>query len=81
MTHPRHVLHENGEGLLIVIPQAAVVLNNALMMQILQQLDFTLQSTDLLHGNREQQINSTADTGSNKSSDPVSTGYCPCWET
>lgn len=47
-SHPRHELHEDGEGLLMVVPQRAVVLNDALVMQILQQLDFTLQSTDLL---------------------------------
>lgn len=41
-THPWHVLHENGESLLIVVPQTAVVLNDALVMQILQELDFAL---------------------------------------
>lgn len=48
-THPRHVLHENSEGLLVVVPQTAVILNYALVMQIFQQLDLALQSADLLH--------------------------------
>lgn len=50
-THPGHVLHEDGEGLLTVVPQAAVVLDNALVTQVLQQLDLALQSADLLLGN------------------------------
>lgn len=54
-THSRHVLHENSEGLLIVVPQTAVVLNNALVMQIFQQLDFALQSADLLYRHNEKQ--------------------------
>ena len=53
-THPRHVLHENSERLLIVVPQTAVVLNNALVMQIFQQLDFALQGADLLHRDNER---------------------------
>lgn len=47
-THPGHVLHEDGEGLLKVVPQTAVVLNDALVTQVLQQLDLALQSADLL---------------------------------
>lgn len=58
-THPRHVLHENSEGLLIVVPQTAVVLNNALVMQVFQQLDFALQSTDLLYRDDDKSGNYT----------------------
>lgn len=47
-THPGHVLHEDGEGLLNVVPQTAVVLNDALVTQVFQQLDLALQSADLL---------------------------------
>lgn len=42
LADPWHVLHEDREGLLIVVPQTAVVLNDALVVQILQELDFTL---------------------------------------
>ncbi len=42
-----------------MVPQTAVILNNALMMQIFQQLDFTLQSADLLNRNNEKQGNYT----------------------
>ena len=47
-TYPRHVLHEDGQGLLSAVPQTAIVLHNALVLQVLQQLDFTLQSAHLL---------------------------------
>lgn len=47
-TYPRHVLHEDGQSLLRTVPQTAVVLHYALMLQILQQLDLTLQGTHLL---------------------------------
>lgn len=47
-TYPRHVLHEDGQGLLSTVPQTAIVLHNALVLQVLQQLDLTLQSTHLL---------------------------------
>lgn len=67
MTHPRHVLHENSEGLFIVIPQTAVVLNNALMMQIFQQLDFALQSADLLNGNNDKQVSENFKDSNNSS--------------
>lgn len=50
-THPGHVLHEDGEGLLTVVPQAAEVLDDALVTQVLQQLDLALQSADFLLGN------------------------------
>lgn len=48
-THARHVLHENGERAFRRVPQAAIVLDNALMAQILQQLDLALQCAHLLH--------------------------------
>lgn len=47
-TYPRHVLHEDGEDLLSTVPQAAVVLHNTFMLQVLQQLDLTLESAHLL---------------------------------
>lgn len=47
-TYPWHVLHEDGQSLLGAVPQAAIVLHYALMLQILQQLDLALQSTHLL---------------------------------
>lgn len=47
-TYPWHVLHKDGEDLLSTVPQAAIVLHNAFMLQVLQQLDLTLQSTHLL---------------------------------
>lgn len=47
-TYPRHVLHEDGQSLLGTVPQAAVVLHYALVLQVLQQLDLTLQSAHLL---------------------------------
>lgn len=45
---PWHVLHEDGQSLLGAVPQAAIVLHYALMLQVLQQLDLALQSTHLL---------------------------------
>ncbi|TNN84590.1 hypothetical protein EYF80_005290 [Liparis tanakae] len=47
-THARHVLHEDGERPLHGVSQAAVVLDDPLVAQVLQQLDLTLQSADLL---------------------------------
>lgn len=47
-THPGHVLHEDGEGLLNAVPQTAVVLHDALVTQVFQQLDLALQGADLL---------------------------------
>lgn len=47
-TYPRHVLHEDGQSLLGTVPQAAIVLHYALVLQVLQQLDLTLQCTHLL---------------------------------
>lgn len=41
-THPGHILHENGEGLLIVVSKATVVLDDSFMVQVLQQLYLTL---------------------------------------
>lgn len=41
-THPRHILHENGEGLLIMVSKATVVLNDSFVMQVFQQLYLTL---------------------------------------
>lgn len=49
-TYPWHVLHEDGQSLLGAVPQAAIVLHDALVLQILQQLDLTFQSTHLLQG-------------------------------
>lgn len=47
-TYPRHILHEDGQSLLSAVPQTAIVLHNALVLQVFQQLDLTLQSTHLL---------------------------------
>lgn len=47
-TYPWHVLHEDGQSLLGTVPQTAIVLHNALVLQVLQQLDLTFQSTHLL---------------------------------
>lgn len=47
-TYPRHILHEDSESLLSAVPQTAIVLHNALVLQVFQQLDLTLQSTHLL---------------------------------
>lgn len=47
-TYPRHVLHEDGQSLLGTVPQAAIVLHYALVLQVLQQLDLALQCTHLL---------------------------------
>lgn len=41
-THAWHVLHEDGERSLHRVSQTAVVLDNPLVAQILQELDFTL---------------------------------------
>ncbi len=41
-THPGHILHENGEGLLIKVSKATVVLNDSFVMQVFQQLYLTL---------------------------------------
>lgn len=34
-TYPWHVLHEDGQGLLSTVPQTAIVLHDALMLQVL----------------------------------------------
>lgn len=47
-TYPRHILHEDSQSLLSAVPQTAIVLHNALVLQVFQQLDLTLQSTHLL---------------------------------
>lgn len=47
-THPGHKLDKNGELLLLEVPKTTIVLNNPLVMQILQQLNLTLQSIHLL---------------------------------
>lgn len=47
-SYPGHKLHENGEFPLLEVPQAPVVLDDPVVAQILQQLDLTLQSIDLL---------------------------------
>lgn len=47
-----HVLHEDGERSLHRVLQAAVVLNDPLVAQVLQQLDLTLQRTHLLNGSK-----------------------------
>lgn len=48
-THAGHVLHEDGERSLHCVSQAAVVLHNPLVAQVLQELDFTLQRAHLLN--------------------------------
>lgn len=52
-THPGHELHKNGEFLLFVVPKATIVLHNAFVAQVLQQLDLTLQSVHLLQTNKQ----------------------------
>lgn len=47
-THPRHELNKNGEFSMLQVPQTAVVLNDSLMTQILQQLNLALQSIHFL---------------------------------
>ena len=47
-THPGHELHEDGELPGVQVPQRAVVLDDALVMEVLQQLDLTLQGIHLL---------------------------------
>lgn len=46
--HARHVLHEDGQRPLHGVPEAAVVLHDPLVTQVLQQLDFTFQRAHLL---------------------------------
>lgn len=57
-TYPRHVLHKDRKRSFMCVPQAAIVLNNALMEKIFQQLNLTLQSTHLLntHTNKVQKF-------------------------
>lgn len=52
-THPGHELNKDGEFSLVEVPKAAVVLNNPLVTQILQQLNLTLQSVHFLQRDRE----------------------------
>lgn len=47
-SYPWHVLHEDGQGLLCSVPQAAVILHDTVVLEILQQLNFTLQGTHFL---------------------------------
>lgn len=56
MHYPWHVLHENGEGPFLSVPQATVVLNDSLMEQVLQQLDLTFQGAHLLQSQKEQRV-------------------------
>ena len=56
ITYPGHKLDKNGEFLLFVVPEAAIVLHDALVAQVLQQLDLTLQSVHLLQTNKKAQI-------------------------
>lgn len=55
-THARHVLHENRECSLHRVSQAAIVLDDPLVAQVLQKLDFTLQRTHLLNESRKHHI-------------------------
>lgn len=52
-THPWHEFHENGELPLFQVPEAAVILNDALVTQVLQKLDLTLQSIHFLRRRRQ----------------------------
>lgn len=58
-TDPRHVLHEDGERLLVAVPQTAVILDDAFVTKVLQQLDLTLQSADLLVGDGKRSAGQT----------------------
>lgn len=42
-TYPWHILHKDGKCFLLRIPQTAIILNNSLMQQVFQQLNFTLK--------------------------------------
>lgn len=53
-THARHVLHENGQRSLHRVSQTAVILDNPLVAQVLQKLDFTLQRAHLLHERKKK---------------------------
>lgn len=48
-THAGHVLHEDGQRPLHGVPQTAVVLDDALVAQVLQELDLALQRAHLLN--------------------------------
>lgn len=50
-THPRHKFNKNGEFPLFEVPKTAIVLNNTLVAQVLQQLNLALQSIHLLQNN------------------------------
>lgn len=53
--YPRHVLHENRQSSFRCVPQAAVVLDYALVKKILQELDLALQRTHLLKTKKNTQ--------------------------
>ena len=48
MAYPRHVLHKDGEHLVLFL--AAVVLDNPLVLEVSQQLELVLQGSHLLVG-------------------------------
>lgn len=62
-THPWHELHEDGELPLLQVPQAAVILDDALVTQVLQQLDLTLQSVDFLRRRSQGDVNVSQQEG------------------
>lgn len=53
-THPRHEFHKDGQFFLHRITQAAVVLHDTLMTQVLQQLNLTLQCIHFLWSETEK---------------------------
>lgn len=70
-THARHVLHENRECSLHRVSQAAVVLDDPLVAQVLQKLDFTLQRTHLLNESRKHHIQKHSRTPTGRAADYV----------
>ena len=55
MHYPWHKLYKDGELSLVWVTQAAVVLNDALVTEVLQQLDLALQSVHLLRRAKERE--------------------------
>lgn len=43
LTYPWHIFHKYGKSFFLGIPQTAIILNNSLMQQVLQQLNLTLK--------------------------------------
>lgn len=54
--HPGHVLHEDGQRPLHRVPQAAVVLDDPLVAQVLQKLDLTLQRAHFLNRRNQTSV-------------------------